>query len=68
MKIKDIFGIEREVENAYARPSTVDKDGEYSYLHTDCGNWWHSVDHNPMHRDGCLCPKCGKVVKVIVPT
>lgn len=54
-------------ENAYARPGTGDYFGEYSYLYTECGNWWYSVNTNPIRRDGCICPKCGKTVKVIVP-
>lgn len=58
--------MKREIENGYARPSTNDNFGEYSYVYTECGNWWYSVKTNPMSRDGCICPKCGKIVKVIV--
>ena len=54
-------------ENGYARPGTGDNFGEYSCLYTECGNWWYSVNTDPMRRDGCICPKCGKTVKVIVP-
>ena len=36
-----------ETEKAYARQSVGDKDGEYSYLRTECGNWWYSVKKNP---------------------
>lgn len=55
----------RKTEKAYPRQSTADKDGEYSYLYTECGNWWYSVKTDPMYRDNCICPKCGKVVKVV---
>ena len=55
-----------ETEKAYPRQSTVDKGGEYSYLFTECGNIWYSVNTNPMHRDGCICPKCGRTVKVVI--
>lgn len=27
-----------KTETAEARPATTDKDREYSYLHTECGN------------------------------
>ena len=33
-----------EYENGYARPGTGDDFGEYSYLYTECGNWWYSVN------------------------
>ena len=56
-----------DTEKAYARPETGDDFGEYSYLYTECGNFWYSVDPNPMRRDSCICPKCGKTVRVIVP-
>ena len=36
-----------EYEMAYARPGTGDDFGEYSYLYTQCGNWWYSVNTNP---------------------
>ena len=58
---------ETETEKAYPRPATTDKEGEYSYLFTECGNRWYSTTTDPMYRDGCICPKCGKVVKVIMP-
>ena len=45
---------------------TQDKDGEYSYLITECGTHWFSVNSYPMRRNGCICPKCGKTVKVII--
>ena len=51
-------------EKAFPRPSTEDKEGEYSYLFTECGNIWYSTTKDPMYRNNCLCPKCGKVVKV----
>ena len=56
-----------EIETGEARQSVTDKDGEYSYLYTDCRNWWYSVKTNPMSRDGCICPKCGRIIRVIVP-
>ena len=58
---------ETETEKAYPRPATTDQEGEYSYLFTECGNRWYSTTTDPMYRDGCICPKCGKVVKVIMP-
>ena len=56
-----------ETEKAYPRPAVTDKEGEYSYLFTECGNRWYSTTTDPMYRDGCICPKCGKVIKVIMP-
>lgn len=56
-----------ETEKAYARPAITDQIGEYSYLYTECKNWWYSVNTDPMYRNGCICPKCGKVVQVIMP-
>lgn len=58
---------EEKYEKGYARQSTTDKLGEYSYLYTECGNSWYSVNKNPMYRDRCECPKCGKIVRVVVP-
>lgn len=55
------------VEKAYPRPSMIDKEGEYSYLFTECGNVWYSTTKDPMYRDNCICPKCGKTVKVQMP-
>lgn len=52
-------------EKAYPRQCTEDKDGEYRYLHTECGNYWYSVNPDPMRRNNCICPKCGKTVKVM---
>lgn len=58
---------EGDPEKAYPKKSIRDKKGEYSYLYTECGNSWYSVNPNPMRRDGCICPKCGKIVNVIMP-
>ena len=55
-----------ETEKAYAWPSKTDQDGEYSFLLTECGNSWYSVNTDPMRRNGCICPKCGKIVQVVV--
>lgn len=55
-----------ETEKAYPQQSTADKDGEYSYLYTECGNSWYSVNTDPMRRDNCICPKCGRIVKVVM--
>lgn len=57
---------QNETEKAYPRQSTADKDGEYSYLYTECKNWWYSVNTDPMRRDNCICPKCGRTVKVVM--
>ena len=54
-------------EKGYPRQSTVDKDGEYHYILTECGNFWYSVVGNPMYRNHCVCPKCGKTVEVVMP-
>jgi ribosomal protein S27AE len=59
--------MKNEYEKAYPWPSTSDKDGEYSFLRTECGNSWYSVKTDPMLRNGCICPKCGKIVRVIMP-
>ena len=56
-----------EIEKAYARQSVCDNENEYSFLYTECGNSWYSVSRNPMRRDGCVCPKCGKIIRVIIP-
>lgn len=56
-----------ETEKAYAWQSKTDRPGEYSFLLTECGNSWYSVNTNPMYRDGCICPKCRKIVQVVVP-
>lgn len=48
-----------EVGKAWA-----DKSGKGSWIITECGNRWYSVDSNPMRRNGCLCPKCGKTIVV----
>lgn len=55
-----------KIEKAYAWQSKTDQDGEYSFLLTECGNSWYSVNTDPMYRNGCICPKCGKIVQVIV--
>lgn len=57
----------QEYEKGYPRQGTCDNDGEYSYLLTQCGNHWYSVINDPMRRNGCICPKCGKIVKVVIP-
>lgn len=51
----------KETEIGIARPSVT---GDGSYILTECKNWWFSISNNPMRRDNCICPKCGKVVKV----
>lgn len=56
-----------ETEKAYAWPSITDLPGEYSFLLTECGNTWYSVNADPRYRDGCICPKCGKIVQVVIP-
>lgn len=56
-----------ETEKGYARQSTTDKEGEYSYIYTECNNLWYSVKNDPMYRNNCICPKCGRIVKVVIP-
>lgn len=53
-------------EKGYPWQSTMDNEGEYSFLLTECGNAWYSVNTDPMRRNNCICPKCGKTVKVII--
>lgn len=55
-----------ETENGYPRQGIGDKDGEYSYIFTHCGNYWYSVNKNPMKRDRCVCPKCGRIINVVM--
>lgn len=56
-----------ETEKAYPVQSTNDKDGEYRFLRTECGNSWYSIKTDPMKRDNCICPKCGRTVRVVMP-
>lgn len=58
---------DKKYENAYPGQALCDKEGEFSYLYTDCGNIWYSINADPMFRNGCICPKCGKVIKVVKP-
>jgi hypothetical protein len=55
-----------EFEKAYPMKSTKCKEGEYRFLRTECGNSWYSVKTDPMKRDGCICPKCGRTVRVVM--
>jgi len=50
-----------ETEKGEARPPVA---GFGSYILTTCGNWWFSACNDPMRRNDCLCPKCGKRVEV----
>lgn len=65
--IADIIARSNETEYGYAHQSNLNKNGEYSYIITECNNVWYSVKTNPMLRDGCLCPKCGRTIKIIIP-
>lgn len=56
-----------QTEKAYPRQAKDDKEGEYSYLYTECNNFWYSRTKNPMFRDNCICPKCKRVIKVVMP-
>lgn len=58
--------MKNETEKAYPQQSTTDKDGEYSFLYTECGNSWYSVNTDPMKQDNCIYPKCGRIVKVVM--
>ena len=58
--------MKKETEKAYPRQSTADKDGEYSYLYTECENSWYFVSTDPMRRNNCICPNCGRTVKVVM--
>ena len=55
-----------EIENGYPRRGVGDKEGEYSYIFTQCGNYWYSVNTNHLKRDRCVCPKCGRIIKVVM--
>ena len=56
-----------KTEFGFPRQGTGDEiDKEFSYLHTECGNYWYSTKKDPMLRNNCLCPKCGKVIKVVI--
>lgn len=57
-----------EFENAYPWPAVIDKENEYSFLKTECGNMWYSVCKDPMYRNGCICPKCGRTIMVKMKT
>ena len=52
-------GLKQDIVDAMAKG---DKEGEYSYLFTECGNTWYSTTKNPMYRDNCICPKCRKKI------
>ena len=52
-----------ETEKAYPIPA---KDGNGCYLFTECDNRWYSIEKDPMWRDNCICPKCGKTIKVVM--
>lgn len=55
-----------EYENGYPRKATCDKGDEYSFIFTECGNYWYSINNDPMYRNNCKCPKCGKYVKIVI--
>lgn len=59
--LKIVYESKRQTEKGEARPSVT---GDGSYILTDCGNWWFSICKNPMRRNHCICPKCGKIVEV----
>ena len=67
LTILNMIARSRETEYGYARRSNKDKDGEYSYIITECDNAWYSVKTDPMLRNNCLCPKCGRRVMVVIP-
>lgn len=64
---KNFYNNYKKTERAYPIKSTMCRNGEYRFLRTECGNSWYSVNPNPMKRDGCICPKCGRTVKVVMP-
>lgn len=41
-------------------------DGEVSWIQTECGNSWYMHKRYPFDANGCICPKCGKTIKLIV--
>lgn len=54
-----------ETEKAYPRQSHTDKNNEYSYLYTECGNWWY-IGTTLLGRNNWICPNCGRIVKVVM--
>lgn len=56
-----------EKEKAVPRRSTVDEDGKYSYLLTECKNWIYCLDGSYMKYNNCICPKCGKTILIQQP-
>ena len=48
LEINKMVLMQKETEKAYPQQSTADNDGEYSYLYSECGNSWYSVNTDPM--------------------
>lgn len=44
--------------------ATHEAHGMGSYILTECGNQWFSINDDPMARDGVICPRCGRKVSV----
>ena len=65
-EIDKMILMKNETEKVYPQQSTRDKVREYSYLHTESGNSWYSVNTNPMRRDYFICPKYCWTVKIVV--
>lgn len=57
----------KETEAGYPMKCSGDGFGEYRYIKTYCGNMWYSINPNPMRRDGCICPNCGRTIKIFMP-
>lgn len=56
----------KETENGYPLQGRDDKPGEYSFVRTDiCGNTMYLGGRKPMEMDGRICPKCGRIIKIV---
>lgn len=51
-----------ETEKGFLRQATIDNDGEYSYVRTQCGNWLYCHKGTAMKYNHKICPKCGKTI------
>ena len=56
--------VDKGSEKAWPRPAVCDKDGEYSYIITECQNLMYCVNGSYMRYDNAICPRCGKVIHV----
>lgn len=56
----------KETERGYPLPGRDDKPGKYSFVRTGtCHNTMYLGGRNYMEMDGRICPKCGRIIKII---